>query len=101
MGDDLDAEKRERGLEVNGHVCRAMVMTYLQTYSDIRVDGTKAFPNALVDRLQGLETVTLGRRVDANAFRCSDRRRRRPRPSPRRWSRWSSCRCPTSGPGVR
>ena len=39
-----------------------MVMTYLQTYSDILVDGTEAFPNALVDRLQGLETVTLGRR---------------------------------------
>jgi|SRR5690554_5781949 hypothetical protein len=65
-GTRFNAEKPKLLLEGMTHVLRTMVVTQHQALGNASCQRTIEIPNALVDRLQGLETCARTRGMDAD-----------------------------------
>src|SRR5204863_7548038 len=67
-GQSLDAEEGDLLLDVVRHVLRSMVMPHGETAGDRFAEPAEALPQALADRLQGVEAGSLRMRVDPDTF---------------------------------
>src|SRR5207248_10174345 len=74
-GRTLDAEEGDLLLDVVRHVLRSMVMPHGETAGDRLAEPAEALPQALADRLQGVEAGSLRMRVTPTHSASNDQPR--------------------------